>query len=50
MGGARFALPRAGPELAGPLKDNLFSFVSKHGGNWEEEQVPSELALLLVDG
>jgi hypothetical protein len=24
--------------------------VSKHGGNWEEEQVPSELALLLVDG
>jgi hypothetical protein len=24
--------------------------LSKHGGNWEEEQVPSELAHLLVDG
>jgi hypothetical protein len=37
-------------KLVGPLKDNLFSFLSKHGGNWEEEQVPSELAHLLVDG
>jgi hypothetical protein len=37
-------------KLVGPLKDNLFGFLSKHGGNWEEEQVPSELAHLLVDG
>jgi hypothetical protein len=37
-------------KLAGPLKGNLFSFLAKHGGDWEEEQVPSELTHLLVDG
>jgi hypothetical protein len=37
-------------KLASPLKENLFRFLSKHGGNCEEEQVPSELAHLLVDG
>jgi hypothetical protein len=37
-------------KLAGPLKDDLFSFLGKYGGNWEENQVAKKLAHLLSEG
>jgi hypothetical protein len=37
-------------KLAGPLKDDLFSFLGKYGGSWEENQVAKKLAHLLSEG
>jgi hypothetical protein len=37
-------------KLAGTLKDELFSFLLKHGGDWGDNQVPKELEPLILAG